>query len=242
MKHKHIHLIIFLISMAAMLSCRQEDGSPVRNVRFDPNLLSQAMDGSPCTSYSYNYQDKETSLGTVFTKQVVVSFTEGSTQAEQKKAAEKYGFVKRIGDHTASNSALLYTLELSDGLNCKQAELAIKIIEKDPAVAYIAPYFIKDNNLLGISNEAIVTVSEGGRAALDKLLLDYKASIVSALGNDVYIVKVDKNSNGNALALANHLEEQQGITHAEPDFLVKLASVSRASSDRATRADFKNPF
>ena len=239
MKNKHIHFIIFILSMAAMLSCRQEDGSPIRNVRFDPNLLSQAKDGTPCTSYNYIYQDEKSNLGNVFTKQVVVSFVEGSSFENQKRTAEKYGFVKGIGNRTTSNSAELYTLELSDGLNCKQAEQAMRIIEKDPLVAYVAPYFVRDNQLLGISNEAIITVSKGGKATLDKLVLDYKATIVSALSDGVYIVKVDKNSNGNALALANYLKNQDIITNAEPDFLVSLAPMPPASSRRGSRVEFK---
>ncbi len=240
MKNKHIHIIIFIISMAAMLSCRQEDGSPVRNVRFDPNLLSQAMDGTPCTSYSYLYNDQESNLGTVFTKQLVIAFAAGSTLEDRKKATEKYGFVKGIGNYTTTNSAELYSLELTDGLNCKQAELALSIIQKNPLVDYVAPYFIKDNNLLGVSNEAIVTVNKGGKVSFDKLVSDYGANVVSALGDDVYIVSVDKNSKGNALALANYLVEQESITNAEPDFLVSLAPVRRDTNNNGKRAEFKN--
>ena len=241
MNIKFIPLLIYTLSILALAACRQEDGSPIRNVRFDPNLLNQAMDGSPCASFSYFYQDEQTSLGPVYTKQVLVSFADGTTLEEQQAATEKYGFVKGLGTQTSSNSAMLYTLELVDGLNCKQAEQVTRILANDAVVSYAAPYFVKDNNLLGVSNEAIVTIKYGGRAALDELVQGYNATIVASLSDDVFVVKVDKNSGGNALELANYLQGQESIAHAEPDFVVTLAPVHPGLNRRAngtSKADF----
>ncbi|WP_299820679.1 hypothetical protein [uncultured Pontibacter sp.] len=223
MKIKFIPLLLYALPILAFISCRQEDGSPIRNVRFDPNLLNQAVDGSPCASYSYFYQDEQANLGSVYTKQVLVAFADGSKYEDLKKATSKYGFVRGLGSPNNSNSATLYTLELANGLNCKQTEEAIRVLANDPMVIYAAPYFIKDNNLLGISNEAIVTTRNGNKAALEQLLQNYNAAVVASLGDDIYVVKVDKNSVGNALELANHLKGQEGIVHAEPDFIVSLA-------------------
>ncbi|MBC5992509.1 S8 family serine peptidase [Pontibacter cellulosilyticus] len=241
MKINFIPLLLYTLSILALASCRQEDGSPIRNVRFDPNLLNQAMDGSPCTSFSYMFQNEQTSLGSVYTGKVVVVFTEGSTYEQQKKTAEKYGFVAQLGSPIGTNSATLYTLELVSGLNCKQAEQAVQVLSNDPGIAYAAPYFLRENNLLGISNETIVTVRDGGKAALDQLLQNYNASIVASLSDDVYVVKVDKNSDGNALELANYLAAQESIAHAEPDFVVSLAPEHPGLNRKAngmSRADF----
>lgn len=240
MKINIIPLIIYSLSILALASCRQEDGSPIRHVRFDPNLLNQAMDGSPCTSYSYFYQDVETSLGSMYTKQVLVAFADGSSYDEQRTIIERYGFVRNMGNQTSTNSAKLYTLDLRSGLNCKQAEQALRILQSDPMIAYAAPYFLKGSNLLGISNETLVTLKHGQRAALDDLLANYNANIVTSLGDDVYVVKVDKNSNGNALELANYLKGQAAVAHAEPDFIVTLAprNALNRNTSGTSRADF----
>ncbi|GAB3204146.1 hypothetical protein ABID22_002952 [Pontibacter aydingkolensis] len=241
MKIKIIPLLIYTLSILALASCRQEDGSPIRNVRFDPNLLNQSMDGSPCASYSYFYGNEQTSLGSVYTKQILVSFAKGSTYDEQKAAVEKYGFINSLGSPTSTNSATLYTLELVDGLNCKQAEQAIHVLANDQLVSYTAPYFVKDDNLLGVSNEAIVTVRSGSQAALIQLLQGYNAAVVAKLSDAVYIVKVDKNSDGNALELANYLQAQESITHAEPDFVVSLVPARpglNRGADGKSKADF----
>lgn len=234
MKIKYIPLLLYSLSLLALFSCRQDEGTNIRNVRFDPSLLNQARNGS-CETYSYTYQDEKASLGNVYTKQVIVTFADGSTHAQQQELTQKYGFVSGIKSQTPSNSAMLYTLELTDGLNCKQTEQALKVLANDPLVTYAAPYFVKSDNLLGISNEAIVTVAADGKADLDALLSSYNATIVSPLGDAVYVVKVDKSANGNALDLANYLSGQDGIAHAEPDFIVSLAPEEPLSNRRLKR-------
>ncbi|WP_439879802.1 hypothetical protein ACSX1A_11530 [Pontibacter sp. MBLB2868] len=220
MVRKIIPLFLYILVIAAFSSCRQDNGSPIRNVRFDPNLLSQAKDGSACTSYSYSYNGQEKSLGTVFTRQVLVTFAAGTTYDVQKSAIEKYGFVNGISGQTSSESEMLYTLSLMEGLSCHQTEQVIKILAQDKLITYAAPFFVQQDNLLGVSNEAIVTVQSGGKATLDRTLQSYGASLVGGLDENTYIVKVDKNASGNALDLANFLQGQEGIAHAEPNFVV----------------------
>lgn len=225
-------LLIFVTALFGFSSCRQENGSPVRNVRFDPNLLNQMKDGSSCASHSYFYEDKEVNLGAVFTKQVLVAFAAGSTYEEQKTAMEKYGFVKGVGYPATFSSGTLFNLSLIDGLSCSQTEQALKVLSKDRLVTYAAPYFVQQSNLLGVSNETIVTVQEGKKATLDDLLQAYGASVVTSLGENIYVVEVDKSSKGNALELANYLKLQEGIAHAEPNFVVSDAPANPASSLR----------
>ena len=220
MTEKYLPLFIFVLALAGLSSCRQDNGSPVRNVRFDPNLLNQLKAASPCASYSYFYEDQEKDLGAVFTKQILMSFKEGSTYEEQKSALEKYAFVAGIGNPLSAGSGVLYTIPLVDGLNCSQTEEALKILAEDNMVAYAAPFFLQQANLLGVSNEVIVTVQDGDRAALESLLQEYGASVVSNLSSNVFVVNVDKNSKGNALELANYLKGQEGIAHAEPNFVI----------------------
>mgnify|MGYP005751286301 FL=1 len=236
MKKSSIPLLTYLLTLLVFTSCRHDDGSPIRNVRFDPNLLNQAQDGSPCASYSYAYADEMRNLGAVYTKQVLVAFADGLAYEEQLKAVEEYGFVDRLNGQTSSNSAMLHTLVLKDGLNCKQVEQALVELAKDGRLSYVSPYFMKGNELLGLSNEAIVTVEENGKAAFESAVRSFGAEVVTALGENTYVVKVDKNANGNALAVANYLKEQAGVAHAEPDFIVSLAPEERTPGMEYRRA------
>ncbi|WP_139237225.1 S8 family serine peptidase [Pontibacter akesuensis] len=206
----------------AFSSCRQEEASPIRNVKAGPTLLRvQAGDG-PCVSYTYFLDNQKKSLGSVFTKQVLVSFSDGlSTEAEADILA-KYEFVKGKNGQLSSNSAILHNVELTDGLNCKEVERAMRLLAGEAAITYVAPYFLNEDGLLGISNEAIVTVQDGQDAALQQLATTYRAEVLMQLSGKTYLVRVDKDSKGNALELANFLKNKPGIAHAEPDFVVSL--------------------
>ncbi|MBF9252600.1 hypothetical protein I2I11_04795 [Pontibacter sp. 172403-2] len=218
-------LLPFLSGMLMLITfsaCRDNSASPVRNVRFDPDLLNKMqVAGNACSSYSYVDGGQSKSLGVVYTKQVLVAFEPHISAADQQLLLQKYGFVKSLGTQAASKSAVLQSLVLQDGLNCKQVEQALLTLAADAQIAYAAPYFLSGKQLLGISNEVIVTVEQDGLSTLQELARDYKAEVQpSSPGSNIYLVKVSKHSNGNALELANFLQKQPGIAQAAPDFIL----------------------
>ncbi|WP_276497388.1 hypothetical protein [Pontibacter litorisediminis] len=174
----------------------------------------------------------------MFTKQVLVAFASGLSAEEEAEVVAAYGFVQGKKGQISSNSALLHNIELVDGLNCKQVEVAMELLAKDPAVTYVAPYFMNGDGLLGISNEAIVTINEGMEEALAALAADYNAEVLMPLSGHTYLVRVDKNSKGNALELANHLKGKAGIAQAEPDFIV-TSEVPLADSRRRSHGSYR---
>ncbi|MBX0332187.1 hypothetical protein K3G39_02950 [Pontibacter sp. HSC-14F20] len=199
-------------------------------MRFDPGLLNplQAAGDIPCTAHTYYYNGAEKSLGTVYNGMILLSFSD-EVNDEQKAitAAGRHGFIEALGQPIQSNSARLYPAKLAPGLNCQQVEVALSEILKNPAVAYAAPYFeTAGGQLLGVSNEFIVVV-EGGRQPAAQVLKGLseatKTEIVSALSDNTFVMRANKNSRGNALEMANFFYKQPRIKHAEPDFVVSLA-------------------
>ncbi|WP_299758242.1 hypothetical protein [uncultured Pontibacter sp.] len=226
-----IPFFTFLMVALVLSSCRNDGATPIRNIKAGPTLLrAQAGNGS-CINHTYFYNNEQKNLGSVFTKQILVSFAAGLSAAEEAEAVAAYGFVKGENGQISSNSALLHNIELVDGLNCKQVEKAMELLAQDPAITYVAPYFMNGDGLLGISNEAIVTVQEGSSDVLASLAADYQAEVLMPLSGQTYLLRVDKNSSGNALELANYLKSKDGIAHAEPDFIVS-AEVPVASKKR----------
>ncbi|WP_089321135.1 S8 family serine peptidase [Pontibacter ummariensis] len=205
----------------AFSSCRQEEASPIRNIKAGPNLLRAQAAGSPasCTSYTYlNGEDKKV-LGNVYTQQVLVSFSYGLSAEKEAEALASYSFVKGIAGQQARTGPL-QSLELVEGLSCKEVEQAIKILSEDPAIAYAAPYFLKGDGIMGISDEAIITLEDGSAAAIEQLAAAFDAEVVEELSENTYLLKVDKSSKGNALDLANFMAGQEGIAHAEPNLVM----------------------
>jgi hypothetical protein len=221
MRNISIYSFTFLLAVMVLSSCRNDGATPIRNVKAGPTLLRAQAGNGPCESYTYFYNNEEKNLGSVYTKQVLVTFVSGMSSEEEAGAIEAYGFVQGKNGQVSSNSALLHNIELVDGLNCKQVEKALEVLAEDPAIAYVAPYFMNGDGLLGISNEAIVTVEEGSEELLAAYAAEYKAEVLMPLSGQTYLLRVDKNS-GNALELANHLKGKDGILHAEPDFIVSV--------------------
>jgi hypothetical protein len=218
---KILSLIIIIFTLFASASCRQDNVSPIRNVRFDPKLLNPIMGGSTCTNYNYYYGNQPRSLGTAYIGKVIVVFTPNLTHNQQQQVISNYGFVEGITGQVANESGMLHTLSLMAGLNCKQVEQAMKELAKDNSITYVAPYFlVNDSELIGLSNELMVTTNNV--LQLKRLASACKATLVNDLGNNTYLLSVDKNSKGNALETANYLKKQNGIEHAEPDFIVSL--------------------
>jgi len=228
MKKNIIRFFPFLLALLAFSACRQNDGSPIRNVRFDPNLLNQVRAGSSCATYTYTDGAVQQSLGPVYTKQVLVAFARNLSYQDQQRAVEEYGFLQGLQGQAGGASTILYTLTFVDGLNCQQVEQALVELAKDERFVYVAPYFLQGNTLLGLSNEVVVKLAANKKDALTPVLEAYGAVLVSALGDNSYLVKVDKNARGNALELANHLQGQRGIVAAVPKLLHSAVSLERA--------------
>lgn len=220
----HLLPILFLFTL---LSCRDESVTPIRNVRFDPNLLNKITDGTPCESYTYNTAERKRTLGNVHTQQVLVVFTETTSEKQKEQALLKYEFVKQSEGRLGREAGLVHTVNLKPGLGCKQVEQAIQLLAADSRIAYAAPYFISGSDVIGLSNEAIVTVTPGNSDLLKSYVAGFNAKITQTLADNIYLVQVDKNSKGNTLALVAYLQGKAGIALAEPDFILSLPGADK---------------
>lgn len=216
-----------LLLIIIFSSCRNDNVAPIRNVRFDPGLLNPmlAAGGGSCAAHTYYDGNEARSLGTVYGRMALVSFAGNLSEAAATEALSEHAFVEGLGQAVQTNSARLYPVALVAGLNCQQAEGAIAALEKNHAVTYASPFFEADGQLLGISNEFIVRLEPGrqpAEAVLQRLANTTRTEVVMALTEDTYVLRADKNSQGNALQVANFFHEQPFVIQAEPDFVVAL--------------------
>ncbi|WP_461488274.1 hypothetical protein [Pontibacter sp. HJ8] len=188
----------------------------------------QIADGAPCGAYSYQAAGQPKALGSIYSKMILVSFPDEYTHEQAVAAAAGYGFIEELGQPVRTNSARMYPVKLVEGLNCKQVGQAIRQLQLDPNIAYAAPYFLTEEDgmvqLRGISNEFLVTISGQQQAELivKRLANATKTVIVTALDDNTFVLRADKNSRGNALEMANFFQEQPAVKQAEPDFVVSL--------------------
>ncbi len=150
MKKDILRLSFLCICMVAfMSSCRQDVAPPIRNVRFDPQLINriQTADNSSCTNYSYTQGKDQILLGVVSTEEITIAFESSMTPEDQKDLIESYGFFKGFGHPKNTNGVVAYEVKLNSGLNCKQVELVIAELNKERGVSFAAPTFL--NNKTG---------------------------------------------------------------------------------------------
>ena len=213
--------IITILTVFAFSGCRQDDVSPIRNVRFDPKLLNPLKAAGGCTNYSYHTGGKLRNLGTIHTSSVVVAFNDNQTDAQLQQTLAKYGFVTGVLSQRVSHTGKVYTLGLINGLSCAQAGQAILELKKDKAIRYAGPVFNLDGNqAVGLSNELMVKTETGGEVALKTFAAAHNAKVVGPLGADTYLLSIDKSADGNAIELSNALKSVRGIAQANPDFIL----------------------
>ncbi|MHA6249868.1 hypothetical protein ACXYMU_18175 [Pontibacter sp. CAU 1760] len=210
--------ICFALLLFLSTSCRQDGPAPIRNVKAGPKLL-KAQASAPFQIYTLTLGDKEKFLGNVFTQKVVVSFENGLTADEEQRVLAQYSFLGQQQEVLATSTGLLHGVKLADGLNANQVEQALQELALNPKIAYAAPYFLDGNALIGMSDEVEVRLLPGQAERLGQLAQAYKAQLLDTEERNVYLLKVNKYSKGNALALANYLNQQEGIAQAIPDFI-----------------------
>ncbi len=96
---------------------------------------------------------------------------------------------------------------------------------QSPKIIYTAPFFMVNGKEIGLSQYFYVKLKqEKDKEILESLA---KESLVEIVGNDHfmplwYILSCDKNSKGNALALANLFYETGNFSSAQPDLMEDL--------------------
>lgn len=215
-----------LFTLLFLSACKYDSASPIRDIRFDPKLLGrmQTDEPSPCANHYFFEKNTRQHLGAVSSDYVLVAFKPDLNHNSRQQVVERFGFVDAIAGQANSRSAMLYTLKLVSGLNCREATRAIEELLKDDAVTYAAPYFVKlvngKHQLTGISNELIVKVKSGDAGSLKRDSDSYNVATVTATGDKTFVIAVDKNSEGNALETANSLMSQRDVEIATPEFIV----------------------
>ncbi|MBB6612101.1 hypothetical protein H7F15_13710 [Pontibacter sp. Tf4] len=214
-------LLIIVLTVLGAAGCRQDNVSPIRNVRFDPKLLNQMKVAGNCTNYSYRSGQDQRNLGTIHTGQVQVTFRDDVTTTQRDEVLARYGFVTGILSQSATQSGMMYTLGLTGGLNCAQAEQAIRELARDKAIAYAGPAFlVETGQAVGLSNEIMIKADASGAETLKQLAADFNAIVKGPVGADTYMVQLSKQSKGNALEFVNALSNDKGIAHAAPGFVL----------------------
>ncbi|HOZ51155.1 MAG TPA: S8 family serine peptidase [Chitinophagaceae bacterium] len=203
--------------------------SNLLNAQDNNNVRQNEMNAQSKSFYSYTPNGKveyEISM-----KKILVKFKSNTSFVEQANIIKKYPLLKSFERSMALPSPKVSILELQgNNLNSKKINDLLAQLNLEEKIVYANPFLVyADGTLQGITETFFVKL----KSANDMSLLQaeskkYKFTIENAYKYDklLYFIQVDKNSNGNALEIANKLAETRKFSCAEPDFLLVMKKFS----------------
>lgn len=160
------------------------------------------------------------------TQKILVSFRADVTIERQSEIFSKMKEIKPVNKDTFLPSPKVAMLELQPGLSESQVLNILSSLNEMNEVVYANPFLVyQDGTLQGIQDRFTVKLkSPSGLAKLQVLAKDNGCEIDSKYEHDplVYFIRVNKNSTGNALEMANKFASTNQFEYAEPDFLLLL--------------------
>ena len=172
-------------------------------------------------NYFYYYKGEKIPL-TISNKKVIVKFSEGLTFEQKKQVIASDFALKQLEKSKAEVLPNISIVNIEKG-NESSVQQIIIYLNKNKNVVSTNPVFVyKDSSLQGLTGEFLVKLkSPADYLELQRLAKETKTKIVKQNQFDpsVYILESDKNSNGNALKMANYFYETKIFEFAEPNFL-----------------------
>ncbi|MCC7429805.1 S8 family serine peptidase, partial [bacterium] len=172
--------------------------------------------------YFYYSPEGRTTLE-LSTKKIVVKFDEKLSFEQKKQLLAHENLLKPLTKEMEIPAPKLTLLELRDNLNKEQVEKLLERLEQNQEILYANPFLLHTDGVFqGIFNQFAVKLKPNTSLADLKRLANQTNTQVfyeNEFLNNVFILLADKNSNGNALEMANYFYETGMFEFAEPDFL-----------------------
>jgi subtilisin family serine protease len=171
----------------------------------------------------YSHTPDGTAKYTISTDKVLIAFREGITLEKQTALIKGAAIFKPLKAEMNLPSPRVTIAEILPGKTEKEILRALAQLRISDDVIYANSFLVySDGTLQGIQDRfAVKLKSASDYSKLESLVRNNGAEIVEPNRYDplVYFIKVNKNSKGNALELANQFAESKQFTYAEPDFL-----------------------
>ncbi|WP_128396959.1 hypothetical protein [Botryobacter ruber] len=219
--------LLYLFLVLTFFSCKKQNTSPSLSTDDTSNVT--LADGTTCTEHFYFYENKKKVLGTVSTSAVIIGFVPGLEAAEKEKFLASHStYIKGKDAYQTLDYTSPEIIELQPDLSCAQVEELLGLLKQSSLVRYANPTFIVSEGFRGIGGHFIVTLTEKANyQQLESLTKRTKTRIVEEISPDlkIYLLEADKDSDGNALEMANYFHKHEYIAHAEPDFVLQPSPI-----------------
>lgn len=180
---------------------------------------------------NYYYYNGEKIFLELSTEKVLIKFSKELTFNEARQITLSESVLNPLDDSRGFIPNGIVIVDVIEGATQVQVKGCINKLEQNKDVI-CANYFLKykDGTLQGITDHFIVKLkSPNDFFELENLAKETKTIIIkeNEFEPNVFILSATKNSNGNALEMANYFYETGKFEYAEPDFLKLLKRFCR---------------
>ena len=200
---RRILILTFMISQIIM-SCKKDDLS------------------SDCISRYYYYDSEKINL-TEIPNQGCISFYDTLSTETINQILEQYPEIHVLSIPANSNHAIVSI----DSENCEETDKLFVTIKNDSRISNCSKFLIsKEGYTLGISDVFVCeSKSSTSLSEITELINSNHTEILkSNTSNNHFIIRADKNSNGDALDMANKFFESGFFEYAEPEFIANYGT------------------
>ncbi len=158
------------------------------------------------------------------TEKVYVKFEEGITETKKIQIAASIPFIKSPDKRNLEYPNNIAVFDILQGRTELEVKAVIEKLNKNEDIVVANPFVLYpvDSTLQGISEQFIVKLrTPSDFSELLRLAKETNTKLLkqNEFEPSTYIILADKNSNGNALEMANYFQETGKFEFAEPNFL-----------------------
>jgi len=177
---------------------------------------------SDCKSRYYYYHSEKINL-TEISNQGYISFYDTLSAETINQILGQYPEIHVLSIPSNSNHAIVSI----DSENCDETDKIFVAIKNDSRISNCSKFLIsKEGYTLGISDVFVCELKSSTHLSeIIKLINSNHTEILkSNTSNNHFIIRADKNSNGDALDMANIFFESGFFEYAEPEFITNYGT------------------
>ncbi|MCB0755005.1 MAG: S8 family serine peptidase [Flavobacteriales bacterium] len=156
---------------------------------------------------------------------ILIQFLDGTSFEEKAVILSKYAGTQKLNSDDVLPAPDV-TIARTTGLTAEEVGALLIALNQNPKVVYANPFVIySDGTYQGIQNRIIVRLkSNKDVTMMNNLAKGFNLNVVeqNEFDQQMFVLQTTKQSNGNALEIANKLHESGAFEYAEPDFLLLL--------------------
>ena len=183
----------------------------------------------------YYYYDSEKIILTEIPNQGCISFYDTLSIETINQILEQYQGIQVLSIPSNSNHAIISV----GSENCNETDKLFATIKNDSKISNCSKFFSSEEGYtLGITDVFVCKLkSSNYLSQMTELINDNHLEIIeSDTSNDHYIIRADKNSNVDALDMANKFFESGFFEYAEPEFFPSYGTYSKTGVNSKIRA------